>query len=336
MKRTAASFVSVCIVLLPATAMVQAARFAGGTGTAADPYQIATAAQLLSIGSDPNLLDKHFLLTADIDLDPNLPTGRVFDKAIIAPDANATEPGFQGLPFSGVFDGNDRRILHAIVKGGDYVGLFGNIASSGEVKNLRVVDINMVGSGQYIGGLAGCSAGTVARCYSMGSVGGRKWVGGLVGGTYGTISDCYSSASVRGAEFLGGLAGYNGYGRISTCYSKGSVRGGEYVGGLLGYNYFGTVSICYSVGPVSGSVSIGGLAGSDNSFVISACFWDTQTSKRPFSAGGTGKTTAEMKTAKLFLDAKWDFVGETANGTKDIWWIDEGKDYPRLWWEARD
>jgi hypothetical protein len=27
-------------------------------------------------------------------------------------------------------------------------------------------------------------------------------------------------------------------------------------------------------------------------------------------------------------------VGETANGTEDIWWILEGKDYPRLWWEA--
>jgi len=22
-----------------------------------------------------------------------------------------------------------------------------------------------------------------------------------------------------------------------------------------------------------------------------------------------------------------------ANGTEDIWWILEGKDYPRLWWE---
>lgn len=22
------------------------------------------------------------------------------------------------------------------------------------------------------------------------------------------------------------------------------------------------------------------------------------------------------------------------NGTDDIWWILEGKDYPRLWWEA--
>jgi len=29
-------------------------------------------------------------------------------------------------------------------------------------------------------------------------------------------------------------------------------------------------------------------------------------------------------------------VGETTNGTEDIWWIDEGKDYPRLWWEPQN
>jgi hypothetical protein len=67
---------------------------------------------------------------------------------------------------------------------------------------------------------------------------------------------------------------------------------------------------------------------------IVTSFWDTQTSGWTRSAGGTGKTTAEMHIAKTFLEAGWDFVGETKNGTEDIWWILEGKDYPRLWWEA--
>jgi len=61
---------------------------------------------------------------------------------------------------------------------------------------------------------------------------------------------------------------------------------------------------------------------------------DTQTSGQANSTGGTGKTTAEMQTATTFLEAGWDFVGETANGTEDIWWILEGQDYPRLWWEG--
>ena len=29
-------------------------------------------------------------------------------------------------------------------------------------------------------------------------------------------------------------------------------------------------------------------------------------------------------------------IAETENGTDDIWWIDEGQDYPRLWWELED
>jgi hypothetical protein len=37
--------------------------------------------------------------------------------------------------------------------------------------------------------------------------------------------------------------------------------------------------------------------------------------------------------AKTFLAAGWDFVGETPHGPADIWWILEGKDYPRLRWE---
>ena len=40
-----------------------------------------------------------------------------------------------------------------------------------------------------------------------------------------------------------------------------------------------------------------------------------------------------MQTAGTFLDAGWDFVNEVDNGTEDIWWILEGRDYPRLTWE---
>ena len=46
-----------------------------------------------------------------------------------------------------------------------------------------------------------------------------------------------------------------------------------------------------------------------------------------------GKTTAEMQIAGTFLEAGWDFVDKTENGMDDIWWILEGQDYPRLWWE---
>jgi hypothetical protein len=37
-----------------------------------------------------------------------------------------------------------------------------------------------------------------------------------------------------------------------------------------------------------------------------------------------------MQTAAIFLEAGWDFTGETPNGTDDIWWILEGQGYLRL------
>jgi len=51
------------------------------------------------------------------------------------------------------------------------------------------------------------------------------------------------------------------------------------------------------------------------------------------SAGGTGLTTVKMQTTSTFLEASWDFVNEAANGTKDIWSICEGMNYPRLVWQ---
>jgi len=65
---------------------------------------------------------------------------------------------------------------------------------------------------------------------------------------------------------------------------------------------------------------------------VGRCSWDIETTGQTTSAGGTSKTTTQMKTAGTFLDAKWDFAGETTNGSEDIWWIVDGQDYPRLSW----
>ena len=70
--------------------------------------------------------------------------------------------------------------------------------------------------------------------------------------------------------------------------------------------------------------------------LLSPSFWDVETSAQDASAAGTALATAEMQTAAPFLEAGWDFVGETDNGVEDIWWIDEGRDYPRLWWETTE
>ena len=104
-------------------------------------------------------------------------------------------------------------------------------------------------------------------------------------------------------------------------------------GGRVGFS--GRIANCYSTGPVTGNLNTGGLIGLNGGEVLNS-FWDIETSGWTTSAGGEGETTAEMQIAGTFLDAGWDFVGESENGPNDVWKIAEGLDYPRLAWEPYD
>ena len=101
--RTIPILIAVLLISIPTQA-----KYAGGTGEPNDPYKIATAEDLILLGESPEDYDKHFVLTADIDLDPNLPGSRIFDTAVIAPDMDLDDAlsFFHGTTFTGVFDGN--------------------------------------------------------------------------------------------------------------------------------------------------------------------------------------------------------------------------------------
>jgi len=260
-------------------------KYGGGSGTPDDPYQIATAADLVALGETPEDYDKHFILTADIDLDPNLPGRKVFDKAVIAPatlsGGRPTVPVLRGTPFTGVFDGNGRTISHLTTTGGGFLGLFGWLASGAEVRGLGVVDVNITGSSNVAGGLVGSSEGALTGCYSTGVVRGRGCVGGLAGDIErGTVTACYSTAAASGVGFVGGLVGCSQWAHVTDCYSTGAVKGSGddayvgYVGGLVGYNGPDTtLTDCYSTGAVSGNSFVGGLVGANaESGFISHCY----------------------------------------------------------------
>ncbi len=171
---------------------VASAQYSGGTGEPNDPYQIATAADLIALGETPEDDDKHFILTADIDLDPNVRGRKIFDKAAIVPDVNSGNWEFDGRPFTGTFDGNGRTISHLTIQGSAHLGLFGCV-SGGAVKDPGMVASQIVGSGSAIGGLTGESAGIVTRCYSSARVSGDQRVGGLVGVNGGNVNPWRSS-----------------------------------------------------------------------------------------------------------------------------------------------
>ncbi|MHC4463473.1 MAG: GLUG motif-containing protein [Planctomycetota bacterium] len=238
----------------------------------------------------------------------------------------------------------------------------------GRISNCHtIVSVTGGGESESLGGLVGYNyyRGTITNCYSAGSVTGgadSDSLGGLCGYNYnGTITNSYATSSVtggNGSSHLGGLCGTNhrllypwvSCGTITNCYATGLVTGeGGYhlIGGLCGYNYYGTISHCYATGSVTGDDStgyLGGLCGrqyGDYAEMIN-CFWDTETSGvsigynlAPGEPGiitnVLGLPTSQLHQQSTFTG--WDFVGETFNGIKDIWFIPR-QDYPHLCWEG--
>jgi len=70
-----------------------------------------------------------------------------------------------------------------------------------------------------------------------------------------------------------------------------------------------------------------------NPGTVSDSFWDTKTSGQATSAGGTGKTTAEMQDIATF--SAWDIITVTSGQTNPAytWNIVDGGTYPFLSWE---
>ncbi len=307
--------VVICCCCLPAQG-----QYGGGTGEPNDPYLIYTAEQMNTVYW---YQDKHFLLCADIDLSAY--TGTAF-KIIGTHWSNA---------FSGTFDGNGHTISNFTYDSNDkdYIGLFRYVDVGGEIKDLGLIEPNVdVGTGKYAGILAGRNYGTVTNCYiEGGSISGSRIVGGMVGinsgyaPAKGIIFNCYSTASVSGDDYIGGLAGSN-LGTITNCYATSNVSGSEKVGGLVGRNYYSLITNCYSTGSVIGNWTVGGLVGLNFYGKVLGCCWDIQTSGQATSDGGTGKTTDQMQELNTYL--YWG-----ACGNEGVWTIDEGNDYPRLFWQ---
>ncbi len=326
-----------------------------GDGTSGNPYQIASLENLYWVAENSSRWGYYYIQTANIDATPT--EGWFSDGSGgfygWVPIGNST------TPFTATYNGNGNSIdgLYINRTVGDYQGLFGN-ASGATISNLGVRNVDINGR-YYIGGLAGQSSSTninncystgsvtgierigslvgfntnsstVSNSYSTGSVAGIKAIGGLVGANYNlsTLSSSYSTCNITSNDRSGGLLGLNYTSTVINCYSKGNVSGDSYVGGLLGSNYSAcTVSNSYSTGSVSANSVVGGLIGYNLNSAVNNSFWNTETSGRNISAGGTGKTTAEMKTQSTFTAAGWDFA--------TIWKMRSYKNdgYPYLRWQ---
>jgi hypothetical protein len=289
-----------------------AATFSGGTGEPNDPYRIATVEQLTSIGSDPVLLSKHFVLTADIDLDPNLAGGQVFVHALIAPVPQS--------PFVGTFDGAGHVVRGLSISTEERlgVGLFGYVAPQGRVTDLGVEDVRISGIGPGAGVVA-CNSGSLLRCRVTGHVTGYYAAGGVVADNSGTVTLCHAAVTVTGVGPIGVLAGINA-GTITLCDSGGSVTGeADIAGGLVGQND-GEVTSCYATADVTGLGNVGGLVGSNGSFGSVVCCYSTGNASGELEVGGLvgggwGIIASSYSTGKV---SAWTELGGLAGQEGDV------------------
>ena len=207
--------------------------------------------------------------------------------------------------YTGTFDGGDHTITGLTVTGSDqYAGLFGYIDTGGKVKDVTLEDVKIESnhSSGYVGGVAGCSYGTLENCSVSGSVSGSgssSDVGGVVGYQMGgSITGCSSSATVKGTQRAGGMAGVTNSGASLTgCYATGDVTlvsndiGTCYAGGVVGNNgSSSTLKACYAWGSVTGSgsgtVYAGGVTGSNDLGTLTACYHAKGTVSGPGGATG--------------------------------------------------
>lgn len=242
MSKNAVCCTVILICLLTAACL---AKYSGGNGTAEEPYLIGTPNDLNAIGTDPNDWDKHFLMTADVNL------------------ADFNESNYQIIgtnwynPFTGSFDGNGHAISNFKYASTDknFFGLFGYVAGPNCIfKNVHITnfDITICYGGLYDPdhelNRAGCLAGEmhnaeILNCSVSNSVirlGGGKTVGGLIGYfDAGLISNCNASEveiwcePARETEFAGGIAGFAS-GVIEGCSATGRIYGDGYSGGIIG------------------------------------------------------------------------------------------------------
>lgn len=251
----------------------------GGNGSAAEPYTINSLEDLKEFRDKVNDGDdysgKTVVLNADITMDSEswTPIG----------DGSRSGSGATGDSFSGIFDGNGKKITRLTISGSagadQAMGLFG-VVKGGTVKDLTLegVEINLSGN-ECAGGAIGLMVGsaTADTITVSGTVSAKRGNGGIVGRMTieGTISNCINNAAITatGGANAGGIIGaayYTGVGKemnISGCTNNGAVTGNSgAVGGIAGLSS-ANVSGCKNTAPVTGNgTSVGGVIGEQQNY----------------------------------------------------------------------
>lgn len=230
--------------------------FAGGTGTEADPYQIATAEQLAKISKDVSegtrYQGKFFKLTENIDLSSHrwIPIG-IYKWE----QGGATTSNW----FEGFIDGNNKTVSGLIVDertDQNAAGFFGDIrnVSGGTVgaKNLTISNASIYAD-EY--GLTELRAGILAG-FVMANPGEQIVFENI------TVSGSVEIESTDGSNNVGGMIGYGDGVKATDCKAENiSIAGASNTGGFIGNSSDSVFENCEASGTISGLWALGGFVG---------------------------------------------------------------------------
>lgn len=299
-----------------------------GSGTAPDPYLIATFDNLQWIAQNPGSWDKHFKQTADID-------ASITSDACFNYGSGWSPIGILGQPFQGTYDGDYHTISNLFINkpSQSRVGFFGATGSNAQINRLSLINAQVTG-GNRTGLMVGDLRGTVFQSSASGTVNGGDFTGGFAGIIESglPVSQCFANATVTATGSAGGFSGY-AHAMFSDCYAVGTLNiNGNQSGGFLGAIFDGEVVRSYaamnanviSSGWTGGFVAA--LVGPPSVFADN--FFDIDIFSPTVSFGATPKITQDMTTQSTFTSAGWDF-------TLPIWKMITANNsgYPYLNWQ---
>ena len=207
--------------------------FAGGSGSAEDPWKIATAEQMDRIRDD---LTAHYILIDDIDFsgfENWMPIGTFQPRSDAPEDAEVPHPDYA---FTGTFDGAGHTISNLTIscEAPMGAGLFGcasgTESNAASIGHFTLKDVNV--SGFYlVGGAVGlqfmnCPVSDI-HLEGDNKLTGMQGIGGIVGTGFDQISDCSATADVIVSGDDGACAGLIAGGTTMSSIKNCQVTGGS-------------------------------------------------------------------------------------------------------------
>ena len=309
--------------------------FAGGSGTAADPWLIANKTHMENIAGNLRAGEtKYFKLIDDIDM-----TGVEWTPVVTASPWNRHID----------FDGNYKTIINLEVSDKDYASLFG--VFHGRARNFSIKDAVITPKdGTRVGvfaGLIGTIDYTTVPCTienvtiergAVGTTSSRSTTrAGILAGEIRANTDLIGitivGGGVYGSSYTGALCGqtcdYVTSINVTDCHSSGVVNSeATCVGGLIGYDQGSTVmSNSSASGSITGKSSVGGVIGwSTGTQSYTNCWYEgnsitaTESSESEANVGGfcgkVGVFSGTIKgcyvynpTSSVSITATKNFVG---------------------------